>query len=143
MTKIMKFAICFIITVSSFILVSNNTNVEASRVKINSTSYNDSASCSKETLELYQDIFLTLLDPIINSSLEKQYNGWVPYDIWDIKVLSAERINPGRTIGFIVKIEVEPYKGAHNPIGIDHLTIKILQGEVPKVVKFQHIKSYD
>lgn len=101
-----------------------------------------SQDSKKDAEELYQDIFITLLNPVINNSIKKQYGGWVPYDIWDIKVLNAERINSGRTIGFILKIEVMPYQGAHNSIGIDHLTIRILCDREPEVIKFEHIKSF-
>jgi hypothetical protein len=95
--------------------------------------------------EIYQDVFMTLLLPCINKAVDNYYEentGYTPIvDPWQPDVLSIERPNGYRTILFIIKLEVMPYLGAHNSIGLDHITIRVSSGEV-RVEKFEHIKSY-
>lgn len=96
---------------------------------------------SKE--ELYQDLFITLLGPFIEKSIENYYGKPYAYDPWSVDVINIERPNGNRTSYFIIKLQIMPYIGAHNTIGIDNLTIEVKYGEVPKVIKFEHIKSYE
>jgi len=95
--------------------------------------------------EIYKDVSMGLLTPHIHKAVSDHYEkntGFSPnVDPWDINILSIERPNGYRTFLFVIKIEVSPYLGAHNAIGVDHLTIRVSSGEV-EVEKFEHIKSY-
>ncbi len=95
--------------------------------------------------ELYQDVFMTMLLPYIQEAVSNYYEentGYSPnVDPYGPVILSIERPNGYRTFLFIIKLEVAPYLGAHNSIGVDHITIRVSAGEV-KVEKFEHIKSY-
>ncbi len=95
--------------------------------------------------ELYQDVFMTVLLPYSQEAVSKYYEkntGYSPnVDPYGPTVLSIERPDGYRTFLFIIKLEVVPYLGAHNPIGVDHITIRVSSGEV-KVETFEHIKSY-
>lgn len=101
---------------------------------------------SKGSLEeLYRDVFMTLLSPYIQEAVNDYYEenmGYSPYiALWQPDILSIERPDGYRTFMFVIKLEVTPYLGAHYPVGVDHITIRISSGEV-KVEKFEHIKSY-
>ncbi len=55
-----------------------------------------------------------------------------------VKVMEARR-----TEGQIyeVKLEVEPCIGPHDPVGIDHLTMRISPTKID-ILKFEHVKSF-
>ncbi len=81
------------------------------------------------------------IDKAVDNYYEKNLGYSPGVAPWQTDVLSIERPNGYRTFLFIVKLEVKPYLGAHNSIGVDHITIKVSSGEV-KVEKFEHIKDY-
>jgi hypothetical protein len=99
------------------------------------------------TEELYQDIYLTLLDPYIQKAVDDYYKqyfkdspGVAPYMV---DVVSIDRPNGYRTFEFIVKVQVMPYFGPHNEVGVDNITFKIGIGNEVRVEKFEHIKSIE
>lgn len=95
--------------------------------------------------EMYQDVFMTLLLPHIRESVTNYYEinaGYSPMvDPWQPKILSIERPEGYRTFSFIIKLKVLPYLGAHNSIGVDHITVSVSSGKI-KIEKFEHIESY-
>ncbi len=98
---------------------------------------------SKE--ELYQDIFITLLLPYIQKSATEFYgkidNEYPVIDPYHVEVISAIRPNGYRTFGFLLKLKATPYIGAHNLVGLDHITMQVEINRV-RVEKFEHIESY-
>lgn len=96
---------------------------------------------SKE--ELYQDIFVTLLNPYIENAVKDYYGEPYNFDPWDVNILNIERPYGDRTPQFVIKLQIKPYVGAHNTIGIDNVTITVLPGGSTKVDKFEHIKSFE
>ena len=92
--------------------------------------------------ELSQDIFMTLLHPYIEKSVEDYYGPGVLVDPWDVKVLSVERPNGYRTSLFLLQLEATPYVHSHLGVGIDRITFRISTGEIT-VEKFEHIKDLD
>ncbi len=95
--------------------------------------------------ELYQDVFMTMLLPYIQEAVRNYYEENTAYSPnvapYEPEILSIERPEGYRTFQFVIKLEVAPYLGAHNPIGVDHITVRVSPGEV-NVEKFEHIKSY-
>jgi len=91
--------------------------------------------------ELYKDIIATLIEPYITKEIEKYYGKAYMYDLFDMEFLKIERPNGYRGFSFIVTVEVRPFIGAHNTLGVDDIIMKIEAGEV-KVEKFKHIKSF-
>lgn len=95
--------------------------------------------------EMYQDVFMTLLLPYVREAVTNYYEinaGYSPIvDPWQPKVLSIERPEGYRTFSFIIKLKVLPYLGAHNSIGVDHVTISVSSGKI-RIEKFEHIESY-
>jgi hypothetical protein len=95
--------------------------------------------------EIYQDVFMTMLSPYIDKAIDDYYEkhtGYTPgVDPWQPQILYIKRPNGYRTFLFEMKLEVAPYLGAHNSIGVDHITLSVSPGEV-KVLEFEHIKDY-
>ena len=90
--------------------------------------------------ELYKDMIVTLIEPYISSEVESHYGYPLPYDLFDIKFSTVERPNY-RSFTFIIKLQIRPFVGPHDTIGIDDITIKISPSKT-RVEKFEHIKSF-
>lgn len=90
--------------------------------------------------ELYKDIIVTLINPYITREIEKNYGQLLQYDLFNIEFLNIERTNY-RSFSFLIKMQIWPFVGAHNTIGIDKITIRINPSET-KVEQFEHIKSF-
>lgn len=96
--------------------------------------------------ELYQDIFISLLLPYIQKEVDKYYSkyltGHLLVDPYSVGVLSAERPNGYRTSFFRLKLQIMPYVGPHNSVGLDYITVTVGGSGDVKIEKFEHIKSY-
>ena len=95
--------------------------------------------------EIYQDVLMTMLLPCINKAVDDYYEkntGYSPsVDPWQPKILYIKRTNGYRTFLIQMKLEVMPYLGAHNSIGVDHITFRVSYKNV-EVLEFEHIKDY-
>lgn len=90
--------------------------------------------------ELYKDIIVTQLEPLISAEIERQYGKPLLYDLYDVSFLNIDR-KAYRSFSFIIKVKVSPFVGAHNTIGVDHMTISI-SPYGNKIDSFEHIKSF-
>lgn len=126
-------------------LFFTHTNIKAPKAEIKPLVNNYKlVEDSKESL--YQDIFVTLLSYYADKAINDFYRKYLTYlpheDPWFIRVLSTERIDEGSGFNFLIKLEVVPYIGPHNSVGVDHITFRVqATGEVI-LEKFEHIKSY-
>lgn len=91
--------------------------------------------------ELYQDIFLSTLNPYIDKAIKQHYGSTVVTDPLYVDIISAKRVQGYRSLNFELKIKVKPYKGAHIVVGEDIITIKVNPGKV-EVLNFEHVKDY-
>ena len=89
--------------------------------------------------ELYKDIIVTLIEPYISSEVETHYGQPLLYDLFDIKFLKMERPSY-RSFDFTIKLQIRPFVGPHDTVGIDNITIRINPSET-QVEEFKHIKS--
>ena len=90
--------------------------------------------------ELYKDMLVTTIEPYISSEIEKQYGLPLLYGLYDVAFLEIKR-EAYRGFSFLLKVQVEPFVGAHNTIGIDKITLSISPYGT-KVEDFKHIKSF-
>jgi len=107
---------------------------------------NNSQIIEKSNEELYKDFFITLLQPYTQKAVDDYYTNYLKsiplVDPWYVKLLSIERsVTPSFT--FVIKLEVAPYIGPHNPVGIDHITFNVNNRGDVKLETFEHIKSYE
>ncbi|MDR3602907.1 MAG: DUF3888 domain-containing protein [Desulfosporosinus sp.] len=119
--------------------------VPVSKVTISPESTDKAPEHSQE--ELYQDIFVTLLAPYIQTAINDYYKQYLTtspnYSPDSIEILKVERPMGYRSFLFTLKLQVKPYVGPHLDVGVDQLTIHVGSGEGEvKVEKFEHVKSY-
>jgi len=134
--KFIVLSIIITLLITSYLgfAVFNNEAIEESKLLLNPP--------KDSTEELYQHIFLTLLDPYISDAIYGYYGKSYIHAPWDVKIINVERGNYFETGMFKMAIEVAPYVGAHNAVGVDHITLVIEAGGDVEVVDFNHIKSY-
>ncbi len=133
-----KIVITVLLTGGFLLGTSTFTSAETiSMVRTNPNNNYISPEGSKE--ELYQDIFMAMLNPYIQKAVNDYYGNYFVVDPF-AKILSIERPNGYRTSYFIIKLQVMPYQGAHNTVGIDNITLSVSTSGA-KVEKFEHIES--
>jgi hypothetical protein len=107
-------------------------------------SYQNSISQEQSSREQVMGwIIINYLSPYMQKSLKNYYRGSVPYWLTDptSQVLEANFVEDESY--FIIKLQVETYLGAHNPIGLDNFTFKIdISDNKVTLVKYEHIKSF-
>lgn len=76
--------------------------------------------------------------------LTEHYGMNIPYQLEDVKVIDAKLIYGINKVDFIFKIQVQPFLGAHDPVGTDEFTFRISDSEIPqiKLLKYEHVKSF-
>jgi hypothetical protein len=96
--------------------------------------------------ELYQEMLITALDPYIQKSVTEYYgkiDGYGKMGVFAppyvVQVMEATRPTADQT--YDLGLEVEPYTGPHDEVGMDHITMRISPTEID-IVKFEHIKSF-
>ncbi|MDT8719724.1 DUF3888 domain-containing protein [Clostridium sp. 19966] len=106
--------------------------------------YCDSVSLEESSKEQVMGwIIINLLSQYIHKPLRDYYGGDVPYWITTptSQILQASYINEKSY--FTLKFQVEPYLGAHNPIGLDDFTFKIDEvNDKITLERYEHIKSF-
>lgn len=139
--------ICLIAFLSTSLWNANSVYGTVSHIKKAKIS-SDSIYKPKEKSveELYQDIFISLLMPQIQKSIDSYYKKYMTQTPMvspdSVFVLSASRTNGYRSFVFLLKLRVESYIGPHINVGSDDITISIDGTGDLKVNKFSHIKTY-
>lgn len=90
--------------------------------------------------ELYKDMIVTQLYPVVAKAIEDYYGKPLMYGLYDVRFMEVQR-EAYRGFSFLVKMRVQPFVGAHNTIGEDELIISIKPGQT-KLEHFEHIRSY-
>lgn len=90
--------------------------------------------------ELYKDMLVTTLEPTISAEIEKQYGMPLLYGLYDVTFLKVER-EAYRGFSFTLKVQVKPFVGAHNTIGVDEITLSISPYGI-QVENFKHTQSF-
>ncbi|KZL91840.1 DUF3888 domain-containing protein [Clostridium magnum] len=97
---------------------------------------------SQEKLE--NDLLLSVFTPYISKAIENYYGELRQFDLWDAKIISIKRLEPG-TFNFETMISVATFKGPHNPpYGLEMVTIRFDDTGI-HVVNFKHkdVSFYD
>ena len=89
-------------------------------------------------------LIIDFLGSYMQKSLSGYYGGNVPYWVTTptSQVLDAKYVDDCAC--YIIKLQVVPYLGAHNPIGLDNFTFKISLPDNNKITleKYEHVKSF-
>lgn len=150
MRKIIFLLLIFCLLVTTTMGCNKKTEEEVVKVPVVKASTSSSETAYKapeqSQQELYQDVFVTLLNPCITKAIDDYYQQVLTtppmYTPAYVEILNVERPMGYRTFSYIIKLQIEPYVGAHIVIGVDQITIHVDAGTV-KVEKYEHLKSYD
>ncbi len=132
-----------ILSVSTSMVSSRNTNLPRAEVQFGSE--NNQIITKEPKEQLYYDLFITMLYPYVEKSIDNYYDeymtylpGEAPYSYKFIKIEKTPELN----YSFTIVLEVQPYVGPHLSVGRDRITFNIDIDGV-KVKKFEHLESYE
>ena len=101
----------------------------------------------KSTVELYQDIIVSLLIPLIDKQIEFYYTKEYKYSPhvypYDVTFLDVKRLQGYRSFKFSLSIRTQAVVGPHIDVGLDHMTFEIHGGGRVQLTKFEHVRSYE
>lgn len=92
--------------------------------------------------ELYRDLFITLMDAPITEAIKDTYGQSYSYMLSSVDFLKIERPHGYRSFYFIVTLQVMPYTGPHNTVGLDNYTFSVEAGSKVKLLNSEHLESY-
>ncbi len=112
-------------------------------VSIQNGDTNDSPSLSQDSKGgSYQDALKTLLMHYIDKAIDEFYGQYLTYtpmeNPWSVEFISLEQTG----FKFLIKLNVQPYIGPHNSVGIDCITFEIDASGKVTVKNFEHVKSF-
>lgn len=126
-TVLLLALILYPITSFGFSIPNNNKELESV------------APLSKE--QVCQAYIADITSKYTKDPLKKHYRMDLPYQLEDVKVIDAKLIYGANKLTFIFKIRLQPFVGAHNPIGTDEFTFRIVDDKVT-IENYKHIESF-
>jgi len=136
----MKRALIIVCLIAGFTGVFFNNNMQSFEEKPVSNNTYKTQEGSRE--ELYKDIFIAAFNPYIQKAIEGYYDEPLSYGLADVEIIDIKRPLGHRSFNFEIKLQVQPFEGAHNTVGIDIVTIN-LNTEGINVTNFQHLKDFE
>ncbi|MDF2535524.1 MAG: hypothetical protein K0R18_1683 [Bacillales bacterium] len=103
---------------------------------------------TKEVPNKYENIVITLLYPVVEKAVDEFYETYLAINPmvmqYDMKIKHIDYIrNDADVTKYIVTVEVSPFIGPHNYLGIERVVLNInVFGDV-SVRKYEHLKSTD
>lgn len=97
------------------------------------------APLSKE--QVCQAYIADITSKYTKEPLKKHYGMDLPYQLEDVKVIDAKLIYGVNKLTYIFVTQLQPFVGAHNPLGTDEFIFRI---EADKIVldNYKHIESF-
>lgn len=97
------------------------------------------AQISKE--EANKNLIVYLLAPYTTKSIKNHYGENIPWQLEQGQITDTKMIYTKKGLVFIVKLKVQPFVGAHDPLGTDLFTFKIKDMKIT-LEKFEHLESF-
>lgn len=99
-------------------------------------------SAAPYTTEDVNRIYIvTHLSPYTTKPLKDHYGINLPWQLEDGKIIDAKMIYGQDSLTFIFKLQVQPFVGAHNPVGTDNFTFRIQDNKIT-LEKYEHVESF-
>jgi hypothetical protein len=73
--------------------------------------------------------------------IKEHYGIELPWQLEFGKIIDAKLIYGHNGLTFIFKLQVQPFVGAHNPVGTDNFTFKIQDNKIT-LEKYEHVESF-
>lgn len=93
--------------------------------------------------ETFKNMVITLINPYVDKAIADYYSEYMVRppreDPFSYEFLSIVK-NSNYT--YTLTLQVQPFVGPHNSVGLDHITLKIDTNGVT-IEKYEHLKSYD
>ncbi|WP_027626139.1 DUF3888 domain-containing protein [Clostridium lundense] len=84
---------------------------------------------------------VNMLSGYTTKEIKDHYGMNLPWQLEDGKIIDAKMIYGQEGLIFIFKLQVQPFVGAHNPIGTDNFTFKVLNNKII-LEKYEHVESF-
>jgi hypothetical protein len=122
-----------------FCLIINTTASFGFTLLKNKGEMESIAPLSKE--QVCQAYIANMTSKYTKEPLKKHYGVDLPYQMEEVKVIDAKMIYGVNDLVFIFKTQLQPYIGAHNPMGTDEFTFRIEADKVT-IEDYKHIESF-
>lgn len=73
--------------------------------------------------------------------IKDHYGMNLPWQLEFGKIIDAKMIYGHDSLTFIFKLQVQPFVGAHNPVGTDNFTFRVQDNKIT-LEKYEHIESF-
>lgn len=99
-------------------------------------------SAAKLPIEDVNRLFIVdMLSGYTAKPIKEHYGISLPWQLEFAKIIDAELICEHDTPSFIFKLQVQPFVGAHNPVGTDNFTFKVQDNKIT-LEKYEHVESF-
>lgn len=89
--------------------------------------------------EICRDLSLLLLSPYIDQAIKDYYAQPLAHDPWSDQIKALTQAKEKNKTYYIIQMEVIPYTGPHNSVGIDDITLTIESGPNVNMKQFKHM----
>jgi hypothetical protein len=116
----------------------------ASEPSVNVMVQDTEAKVTKE--EAMKNLLVDILSEYTTEPLEEHYGKKLPYQLEAAEITDTKMIYGKEGLYFVVKLKVQPFEGAHNPVGTDLFTFKVentKEGINVILQKYDHLESFD
>lgn len=84
---------------------------------------------------------VNMLSGYTTKEIKHHYGMNLPWQLEDGKIIDGKMIYGQDGLIFIFKLQVQPFVGAHNPIGTDNFTFKVQDNKIT-LEKYEHVESF-
>lgn len=88
-----------------------------------------------------KNLILYFLSPYTNQPIKEHYGETLTWQLEAGEITSTRMIYGTEGLYFIVKLKVQPFVGAHIPLGTDLFTFKIKDMKI-SLEKYEHLESF-
>ena len=106
---------------------------------IRDTVPNSEAQITKE--EAQKNLIVSILSRYTHKSIKEYYGMNLPYQLEFTEITDTKMVYNEKDPYFIVKLKVQPFVGAHNPVGTDLFTFKMENCKVT-LLEYKHLESF-
>lgn len=97
------------------------------------------AQITKE--EAQKNLIVSILSSYTSKPLKEFYGMDLPYQLEFAEITDTKMTYSEKGLYFIVKLKVQPFVGAHNPVGTDLFTFKI-ENCMVTLLEYKHLESF-
>lgn len=97
------------------------------------------AQITKE--EAQKNLIVSILSNYTSKSIKEYYGIALPYQIEFAQITDTKMVYSEKGLYFVIKLKVQPFVGAHNPVGTDLFIFKMENCKVT-LLEYKHLESF-